>query len=61
MAVNESFLHKFAIVPPAHTSGECFDTPEDLPRLPFGTGIACAKTLRVEEVKLQRWSISLSV
>ena len=44
MAVNESFLHKFAIVPPAHTSGECFDTPEDLPRLPFGTGIACAKS-----------------
>ena len=44
MAVNESFLHKFAIVPPAHTSGECFDTPDDLPRLPFGTAIACAKS-----------------
>ena len=31
-------------MPPAHTSGECFDTPEDLPRLPFGTAIACAKS-----------------
>ena len=42
--IAESLLHKFAIVPPTHTSGECFDTPEDLPRLPFGTGIACAKS-----------------
>ena len=38
----ESSLNKYAIVPPKHTSGECFDTPEDLPKLPFGTGIACA-------------------
>lgn len=42
--VQESYLHKYSIVPPKHSSGECFDTPEDLPRLPFGTGIACAKS-----------------
>ena len=37
-------LSKYAIVPPKHTSGGCFDTPEDLPKLPFGTAIACAKS-----------------
>ena len=42
--IAESLLHKYTIVPPAHTSGECFDTPEDLPKLPFGTAIACAKS-----------------
>ena len=42
--MDEQHLNKYAIVPPKHTSGECFDTPEDLPKLPFGTGIACAKS-----------------
>ena len=44
MAVNETQLHKYEIVPPKGTSGECTDTPDDLPKLPFGTGIACAKS-----------------
>ena len=37
-------LGKYAIVPPKHSAGECGDTPKDLPKLPFGTGIACAKS-----------------
>ena len=43
-SVKESYLNKYSIVPPPHSAGECFDTPTDLPRLPFGTAIACAKS-----------------
>ena len=42
--VQESNLHKYAIIPPKHSAGECSDTPEDLPRLPFGCCIACGKS-----------------
>ena len=43
-AVHESNLHKYAIIPPKCSAGECTDTPEDLPKLPVGCGIACGKS-----------------
>ena len=43
-SLQESNIHKYGIVPPKHSAGENCDTPEDLPRLPFGTGIACGKS-----------------
>ena len=43
-SLQESNIHKYNIVPPNHSAGEFCDTPEDLPKLPFGTGIACGKS-----------------
>ena len=54
--MDEQHLNKYAIVPPKHTSGECFDTPDDLPKLPFGSACVVSREGVARLRNAQWWS-----